>query len=50
MTTKIGRPSDFTQEIADTICERIADGASLRKICEEDDALPDRGTVLVGEG
>ena len=46
MTKKRGRPSDFTQEIADTICERIADGASLRKICGEDDALPDRRTVL----
>ncbi len=46
MTKKTGRPSDFTQEIADTICERIADGASLRKICEIDDALPDRRTVL----
>ncbi len=46
MTTKIGRPSDYTQEIADIICERIADGKSLRKVCAEDDALPDRGTVL----
>ncbi len=46
MTTKIGRPSDFTQEIVDIICERIANGASLRKVCKEDDALPDRATVL----
>ncbi len=46
MTKKTGRPSDFTQETADIICERIADGASLRKVCEEDAALPDRRTVL----
>ena len=46
MSKKTGRPSDFTQDIADTICERIADGASLRKICDEDDALPCRRTVL----
>ena len=46
MTKNTGRPSDFTQDIADTICERIADGASLRKVCKDDDALPDRATVL----
>ena len=46
MTKKTGRPSAFTQQIADIICERIADGASLRKVCAEDDALPDRATVL----
>lgn len=31
---KIGRPSDFNQEIADTICERIAKGETLTDICE----------------
>lgn len=40
----MARPSIFTQEIADTICSRIASGESLRKICE-DDGLPDRITV-----
>jgi hypothetical protein len=39
-----GRPSDFTQEIANAICEALADGKSLRKICEDDD-MPDRTTV-----
>ncbi len=29
---KIGRPTTFTQKVADTICERIAAGESLRKI------------------
>lgn len=29
----MSRPSEFTQGIADTICELIADGKSLRSIC-----------------
>ena len=41
----IGRPSDFSQEMADQICERIADGESLRCICE-DDAMPAKSTVF----
>lgn len=41
----MGRPSDFTQEIADIICERIADGESLRSICS-DDEMPARSTVF----
>lgn len=43
MTT--GRPSSFTQETADEICERIADGESLRAICSED-GMPDKATVF----
>lgn len=31
-----GRPSSFTQEVADAICERLADGESLRAICRSD--------------
>ena len=41
----MGRPSDYTQEIADAICERIADGESLRSICD-DDAFPNKATVF----
>jgi hypothetical protein len=33
----MGRPSDFTQEKADIICERIAVGESLRDICKDDE-------------
>ena len=40
-----GRPTDYTPELADHICDRIADGESLRKICADQD-LPDRRTVL----
>lgn len=39
-----GRPSDFTQEIADDICLRLMDGESLRTICLGDD-MPNRATV-----
>lgn len=39
-----GRPSEFTQDVADLICERIADGESLRSICS-DDELPSKSTV-----
>ena len=40
----MGRPSTFTQDIADRICERIADGQTLRKICADED-MPGRSTV-----
>lgn len=39
-----GRPSDYNDEAALQICERIADGESLKKICERDD-MPARRTV-----
>lgn len=41
----MGRPSEFTQEKADAICERIADGESLRSICK-DEGMPSRMTVF----
>ncbi len=40
-----GRPSTYTQEMADTICERLAVGESLRAICREDD-MPGLSTVF----
>lgn len=40
----MGRPSTFTQEVADEICERMADGESLRSICSAD-KMPNRATV-----
>jgi len=41
----MGRPSSFTPECADIICERLANGESLRKICL-DEEMPDQKTVL----
>jgi hypothetical protein len=40
-----GRPTDYNAAIAQTICERLADGQSLREICRDDD-MPGRTTVL----
>jgi hypothetical protein len=41
----MARPSSFTQEIADLICEGIADGRSLRSICEAED-MPSKSAVF----
>jgi hypothetical protein len=38
---KGGRPSDYCAEIAMTICDRLADGESLRAICA-DAEMPDK--------
>lgn len=40
----IGRPSKFTKELADKICECLANGDSLRKICA-DGNMPAGSTV-----
>ena len=37
MIKKNGRPSKFTEELADEICARISQGESLNKICKEND-------------
>lgn len=34
--SKTGRPSNFTPEIGDEICELITEGLSLNKICQMD--------------
>ena len=41
----MGRPSSFTQEKADAICERLIEGESLRSICRDDD-MPHPVTVF----
>lgn len=43
---KMGRPSLFSQQLADTICRRLAEGESLRAICIGE-TMPSRGTVNV---
>jgi hypothetical protein len=40
-----GRPSLYSQELIDTICERIACGESLRSICLDDD-MPHISNVI----
>jgi hypothetical protein len=39
------RPSDYTPELADRICSRLADGESLRTVCRDED-MPDKATVF----
>ncbi|MBA4220177.1 MAG: terminase small subunit protein [Methylobacterium sp.] len=41
----MARQSEFTQAVADLICERIADGHSLRSICA-DEGMPATSTVF----
>jgi hypothetical protein len=42
---KRGRPSNYSAEIASTICDRLAEGKSLRAICA-DAGMPDKATVF----
>lgn len=41
----LGRPSDYTPELAEAVCMRIAEGESLRMVCR-DEAMPDKSTIL----
>ncbi len=43
--TKKGRPSLYTEALAAKICQRLAEGKSLRSICR-DDAMPAISTVM----
>lgn len=40
-----GRPSKYSDALAETICAALINGESLRQVCERDD-MPDRTTVL----
>lgn len=41
----MARPTSFNAALADDICNKIADGQSLRAICK-DEEYPDRSTVF----
>jgi len=41
----IGRPSSYTQEIADEICAQLAEGKSLRSVCKAE-SMPSVTTVF----
>lgn len=41
----MGRPSGFSQDIADTIINRLVEGESLKKICR-DDAMPATSMIM----
>lgn len=40
-----GRPSTYTEELSDLICQRLANGESLRSVCR-DGAMPVASTVF----
>ena len=40
----IGRPTDYSDELANSICEKLMAGVSLREICRADD-MPNRSSV-----
>lgn len=42
---KVGRPTDYCDELANKICERLSDGESLRAICSDGD-MPNKATVF----
>lgn len=44
-TKKTGRPSDYLPEVAADICSLLADGESLRKVCERP-GMPGKATVF----
>lgn len=41
----MSRPTIFTDELADSICERVAYGESMRSICR-DDAMPSMSSIF----
>lgn len=41
---KKGRPTDYTEEIAAAICDRLCEGEALRQVCE-DEGMPDERSV-----
>lgn len=43
---KAGRPSDYTQALADLICERIAThSVGLQRLCDLYDDMPEKSTI-----
>ena len=42
--SRIGRSTIYSNALAEEICRRLADGLSLRRVCEADD-MPSRDTV-----
>jgi len=46
VTRKVGRPTRFTNKLADLICARLSEGESLRTVCKADD-MPCKTTVFM---
>lgn len=41
----MARPSSYTEEMGDYICEQLAEGISLKRICEREE-MPDKATFF----
>lgn len=41
----MGRPSSYTKEMADEICSQIAEGKSLRELCEQE-GMPSKSSIF----
>lgn len=41
----IGRPTDYTSELSDSVCQRLASGESMRSV-SRDDAMPAMTTLF----
>ena len=41
---KVGRPTDYSKDLADEICSRLVEGESLRSICRSE-GMPVTGTI-----
>ncbi len=48
-TKKTGRPSKYTLDLAESICERLSSGESLTSICAAEE-MPKRTTVVGWQG
>jgi hypothetical protein len=44
LPAKMGRPSKYTTELADRICEAIAEGSSVNQLCQRDE-FPSAPTI-----
>ena len=42
---KNGRPTKYTQELADKVCSELADGNSMRTVCLAEE-MPDKSTIF----
>ena len=44
-TNKVGRPTDYTKELADKMCAELAEGKSLRTVCNSEE-YPSKTTIF----
>ena len=45
MANEVGRPSDYTDELGDLICEGVSRKTPLARLCDENEELPSCRTV-----